>query len=173
LHFDAPLLADLAQRGIEVVRVELEVGLGTFAPLKERELAKHEIHRERYQVSPAAYERIASAQRVVAIGTTVVRTLETVAHGGALAGTSDLFIVPGFQFHCVDLLLTNFHVPRSTLLALVAAAIGPRWRELYRYALANDFRFLSLGDAMLIPTNRPVGETVNRFGDLDAAVGHG
>jgi S-adenosylmethionine:tRNA ribosyltransferase-isomerase len=163
LHFDAELLDDLARRGIEVVRVELEVGLGTFAPVKERELAKHVMHAERYRVSEAVFERISSARRVVAIGTTVVRTLETIGHGGALTGSSELFIVPGFDFRCVDLLLTNFHVPKSTLLALVAAAIGSRWRVLYQYALANDFRFLSLGDAMLIPTGRAADPLLPRF----------
>jgi S-adenosylmethionine:tRNA ribosyltransferase-isomerase len=163
LHFDAELLGDLARRGIEVVRVELEVGLGTFAPVKERELANHVMHAERYRVSEDAFERISSARRVVAIGTTVVRTLETIGRGGALTGSSELFIVPGFDFRCVDLLLTNFHVPKSTLLALVAAAIGSRWRVLYEYALANDFRFLSLGDAMLIPTGRVVDPSLARF----------
>ncbi|MGC9155618.1 MAG: tRNA preQ1(34) S-adenosylmethionine ribosyltransferase-isomerase QueA [Ferrimicrobium sp.] len=154
LHFDLQLLEDLTRRGIEVVRVELEVGLGTFAPVKDRELAKHTMHAERYRVTADAYDRIRSARRVVAVGTTVVRTLETIAHGGALCGSSQLFIVPGFEFQSVDLILTNFHVPRSTLVALVAAAVGSSWRTLYEYALANDFRFLSLGDAMLIPTGR-------------------
>ncbi|WP_298208646.1 tRNA preQ1(34) S-adenosylmethionine ribosyltransferase-isomerase QueA [Ferrimicrobium sp.] len=154
LHFDAQLLEDLARRNIEVVRVELEVGLGTFAPVKERELAQHKMHAERYRVTEDAYDRIRAARRVVAIGTTVVRTLETIAHGGELCGSSQLFIVPGFEFRCVDLILTNFHVPKSTLVALVAAAVGSSWRSLYGYALANDFRFLSLGDAMLIPTGR-------------------
>lgn len=163
LHFDDQLLDDLARRGIGVVRVELEVGLGTFAPVKERELSRHVMHAERYRVSEEAFARIASAERVVAIGTTVVRTLETIAHGGALSGSSELFIVPGFDFRCVDLLLTNFHVPKSTLLALVAAAIGSRWRELYEYALAHDFRFLSLGDAMLIPTGRVAYPSGLRF----------
>jgi len=163
LHFDAELLGDLARRGIEVVSVELEVGLGTFAPVKERELANHVMHAERYRVSEDVFERISSARRVVAIGTTVVRTLETIGHGGALSGSSELFIVPGFDFRCVDLLLTNFHVPKSTLLALVAAAIGSRWRGLYEYALANDFRFLSLGDAMLIPTGRVADPAIARF----------
>ncbi|MEX6430707.1 MULTISPECIES: tRNA preQ1(34) S-adenosylmethionine ribosyltransferase-isomerase QueA [Ferrimicrobium] len=167
LHFDAPLLADLERRGIEIVSVDLEVGLGTFAPVKERELARHTIHSERYRVTPEAVEHISAATRVVAIGTTVVRTLETVAHGGDLVGSSQLFIRPGFDFRCVDLVLTNFHVPRSTLVALVAAAIGSRWRTLYEYALANDFRFLSLGDAMLIPTNRPRGTDVLRWSRPD------
>lgn len=156
LHFDLQLLEDLKRRGIEVVRVDLEVGLGTFAPVKDRELANHKMHAERYRVTADAYERISAARRVVAVGTTVVRTLETIAHGGALCGSSQLFIVPGFEFQSVDLILTNFHVPRSTLVALVAAAVGSSWRTLYEYALANDFRFLSLGDAMLIPTGRQV-----------------
>jgi len=172
LHFDEALLGDLRQRGIDVVRVELEVGLGTFAPVKERELDKHEMHAERYSVTPEALERIGGARRVVAIGTTVVRTLETIAHGGELCGASSLFIRPGFEYRAVDLLLTNFHVPRSTLLALVAAAVGSRWRDLYQYALANDFRFLSLGDAMLIPTNRFVSGP--RFGaGVDKSAGDG
>jgi S-adenosylmethionine:tRNA ribosyltransferase-isomerase len=154
LHLDAEVLGGLARRGIEVVAVELQVGLDTFSPVREDRMVEHKIHGERYRVTEEVAAKVASARRVVAIGTTVVRTLETVATSGALEGMSELFITPGYRFRAVDVLLTNFHVPSSTLVALVAAAIGERWRELYQLALAEGYRFLSLGDAMLIPTGR-------------------
>lgn len=155
LHLDDAVLDALRQREIEVVTVELQVGLDTFSPVREDRMVEHKIHGERYHVAEEVAAKVASAKRVVAIGTTVVRTLETVATSGCLEGVSELFITPGYQFRAVDVLLTNFHVPSSTLVALVAAAIGERWRMLYQLALAEGYRFLSLGDAMLIPTNRP------------------
>jgi S-adenosylmethionine:tRNA ribosyltransferase-isomerase len=146
LHFTPELLQRL-----DVERVTLHVGLDTFRPVSERTLEEHRIHGERYEVTSQAWERIAAADRVLAVGTTTTRTLETVAHGGPLAGRTELFITPGFEFKRVDALLTNFHLPRSTLLALVMAFAGiDEIRRLYALAVAEGYRFYSFGDAMLI-----------------------
>ena len=146
LHFTPELLAQL-----EVERVTLHVGLDTFRPLATDTLEEHELHGERYAVRPEAWERIAAADRVLAVGTTSVRVLETVARTGELEGRTSLFVTPGFEFRRVDALLTNFHLPRSTLLALVMAFAGvEETRELYRLAVAERYRFYSFGDAMLI-----------------------
>jgi S-adenosylmethionine:tRNA ribosyltransferase-isomerase len=146
LHFTPELLARL-----DVERVTLHVGLDTFRPVSEERLEEHTIHGERYEVSPAAWARIQAAERVLAVGTTTVRTLETLAHGGPLAGRTELFITPGFEFRRVDALLTNFHLPRSTLLALVMAFAGvDETRRLYRLAVEERYRFYSFGDAMLM-----------------------
>jgi S-adenosylmethionine:tRNA ribosyltransferase-isomerase len=146
LHFTEELLARL-----DVERVTLHVGLDTFRPVAEERLDEHPIHGERYEVSPAAWQHIESADRVLAVGTTTVRTLETLAHGGPLAGRTELFITPGFEFRRVDALLTNFHLPRSTLLALVMAFAGvEETRRLYRLAVEERYRFYSFGDAMLL-----------------------
>jgi S-adenosylmethionine:tRNA ribosyltransferase-isomerase len=146
LHFTPELLARL-----DVERVTLHVGLDTFRPLAVDELAEHSMHGERYEVAPAAWARIRSAERVLAVGTTSVRVLETLARDAPLAGRTELFVTPGFEFRRVDALLTNFHLPRSTLLALVMAFAGvEETRELYRTAIAERYRFYSFGDAMLI-----------------------
>ena len=146
LHFTPELLARL-----DVERVTLHVGLDTFRPLAVDDLAEHRIHGERYDVEPAAWERIRSAADVLAVGTTTVRTLETVARGAPLAGRTELFVTPGFEFRRVDRLLTNFHLPRSTLLALVMAFAGvEEVRRLYRIAVEERYRFYSFGDAMLL-----------------------
>ncbi len=146
LHFTPELLARL-----DVERVTLHVGLDTFRPLTEPTLEEHRIHGERYAVAPEAWERIRRAPRVLAAGTTTVRVLESLAHGAPLAGRTELFVVPGFEFRRVDSLLTNFHLPRTTLLALVMAFAGvEETRELYRVAIAERYRFYSFGDAMLI-----------------------
>jgi S-adenosylmethionine:tRNA ribosyltransferase-isomerase len=114
-------------------------------------LEEHELHGERYSVEPDAWERISAAERVLAVGTTTVRVLETVARTGGLRGRTSLFVTPGFEFRRVDALLTNFHLPRSTLLALVMAFAGVEVvRELYREAVAERYRFYSFGDAMLV-----------------------
>jgi S-adenosylmethionine:tRNA ribosyltransferase-isomerase len=148
LHFTPELLERLAGR---VERVTLHVGLDTFRPIEVGDLAQHELHSERYEVRPAAWERIASAARVLAVGTTTVRVLESLARGAPLSGRTGLFVTPGFQFRRVDSLLTNFHLPRSTLLALVMAFCGvDETRELYRRAIAARYRFYSFGDAMLV-----------------------
>jgi S-adenosylmethionine:tRNA ribosyltransferase-isomerase len=146
LHFTPELLARL-----DVERVTLHVGLDTFRPVAVDELDDHRLHGERYSVTDAAWTRIRAAPRVVAVGTTTVRVLETVARGGPLVGRTELFVTPGFDFRRVDALLTNFHLPRSTLLALVMAFAGvEETRELYRLAIAERYRFYSFGDAMLV-----------------------
>jgi len=146
LHFTPELLERL-----DVERVTLHVGLDTFRPLAADTLEEHELHGERYSVRPEAWKRIEAAERVLAVGTTTVRVLETVARTRELVGRSSLFVTPGFEFRRVDALLTNFHLPRSTLLALVMAFAGiERTRELYRLAVAERYRFYSFGDAMLI-----------------------
>jgi S-adenosylmethionine:tRNA ribosyltransferase-isomerase len=146
LHFTPELLARL-----DVERVTLHVGLDTFRPLTAATLEEHELHGERYAVRPGAWERISGAERVLAVGTTTVRVLESVARTGELAGRTSLFVTPGFEFRRVDALLTNFHLPRSTLLALVMAFAGiEETRRLYRIAVEERYRFYSFGDAMLV-----------------------
>ncbi|MDF2749526.1 MAG: Queuosine biosynthesis protein [Gaiellaceae bacterium] len=146
LHFTPELLARL-----DVERVTLHVGLDTFRPLTAATLEEHELHGERYEVRPEAWARIAAAGRVLAVGTTTVRVLETVARTGLPAGRTSLFVTPGFAFRRVDALLTNFHLPRSTLLALVMAFAGvEETRRLYRLAIDEGYRFYSFGDAMLL-----------------------
>jgi S-adenosylmethionine:tRNA ribosyltransferase-isomerase len=146
LHFTPELLA-----GLDVERVTLHVGLDTFRPVGEELLEEHPMHGERYSVEATAWNRITSAERVLAVGTTTVRVLETLARGGPLSGRTDLFITPGFEFRRTDALLTNFHLPRSTLLALVMAFAGvEQTRRLYRLAVEERYRFYSFGDAMLI-----------------------
>ena len=146
LHFTPEVLARL-----DVERVTLHVGLDTFRPVSVDDLAEHELHSERYEVSAEAWERIRAASRVLAVGTTTVRVLESLARGAPLAGRTELFVVPGFEFRRVDALLTNFHLPRSTLLALVMAFTGvEETRRLYRLAIEERYRFYSFGDAMLI-----------------------
>jgi S-adenosylmethionine:tRNA ribosyltransferase-isomerase len=146
LHFTPELLAEL-----DVARVTLHVGLDTFRPVAVEDLDEHPLHGERYAVDAEAWERIRGAERVLAVGTTTVRVLESLAREGPLAGRTDLFITPGYDFRRVDALLTNFHLPRSTLLALVMAFTGvEETRELYRLAIAERYRFYSFGDAMLV-----------------------
>jgi S-adenosylmethionine:tRNA ribosyltransferase-isomerase len=146
LHFTPELLGRL-----DVERVTLHVGLDTFRPLTAPTLEQHELHGERYSVRPEAWERIQAAERVLAVGTTTVRVLETVARNGELEGRTTLFVTPGFEFRRVDALLTNFHLPRSTLLALVMAFAGiEETRRLYRLAIEERYRFYSFGDAMLL-----------------------
>jgi S-adenosylmethionine:tRNA ribosyltransferase-isomerase len=146
LHFTSELLERLA-----VERVTLHVGLDTFRPISADDLAEHELHSERYEVTRAAWERIRAAPRVLAVGTTTVRVLESLARGAPLEGRTALFVLPGFEFRRVDALLTNFHLPRSTLLALVMAFAGvEETRRLYRLAIEERYRFYSFGDAMLL-----------------------
>jgi S-adenosylmethionine:tRNA ribosyltransferase-isomerase len=146
LHFTPELLARL-----DPVVVTLHVGLDTFRPVTAARIEEHELHGERYRVTASAWERIARAGRVLAVGTTTVRTIETVARTGELSGRTTLFITPGFEFRRVDALLTNFHLPRSTLLALVMAFVGvEETRRIYDAAIVERYRFYSFGDAMLV-----------------------
>jgi S-adenosylmethionine:tRNA ribosyltransferase-isomerase len=146
LHLTEALLARL-----DVERVTLHVGLDTFRPVTAARLEEHQLHGEQYQVRPQAWERISRAERVLAVGTTTVRVVETLARGAPLAGRTSLFVIPGFEFRRVNALLTNFHLPRSTLLALVMAFVGVgETRRLYELAIAERYRFYSFGDAMLI-----------------------
>jgi S-adenosylmethionine:tRNA ribosyltransferase-isomerase len=159
LHFDEPLLATLARRGVEFAYVTLHVGAGTFQPVRVKNLAEHRMHGERYEIPAATVVAIERTRlrgaKIVAVGTTTVRCLEAsaAAHGVAVAGSAetDLFITPGFGFRVVDRLITNFHLPRSTLLVLVSAFAGIEpIRRAYRHAIEQRYRFYSYGDAMLV-----------------------
>ncbi|MBT5581767.1 MAG: tRNA preQ1(34) S-adenosylmethionine ribosyltransferase-isomerase QueA [Acidimicrobiaceae bacterium] len=150
LHFTDEVFAKLAERGINVATVELAVGLDTFRPVMVHRLDDHVMHTEWYHVPAATQSAVGKAGRVVAVGTTAVRALESWAVTGNPEGRSNLFIRRPFNWQVVDVLLTNFHLPESTLLCLVDAFVGPRWRDLYDIALDDDYRFLSFGDAMLL-----------------------
>ena len=166
LHFDAPLLEALEARGVRRAFLTLHIGAGTFQPVRDDDLSKHVMHHEAWSLPQATVDAIAQTQaaggRVVAVGTTVVRTLETVASrspDGALSassGETDLFITPGFRFRVVDRMITNFHLPRSTLLMLVSAFSGVEpIRQAYRHAVEQRYRFFSYGDAMLLSRASP------------------
>jgi S-adenosylmethionine:tRNA ribosyltransferase-isomerase len=155
LHFDEAVLAALEARGVERASVTLHVGAGTFQPVKTQDIARHRMHSEWYQVPPATQDAIAALRarggRLVAVGTTTVRTLESWAKTGQASGDTDIFNTPVFRFRQVDLLLTNFHLPKSTLLMLVSAFTGyEHMTALYRHAVASRYRFFSYGDAMLL-----------------------
>jgi S-adenosylmethionine:tRNA ribosyltransferase-isomerase len=159
LHFDEPLLAALAERGVEFAYVTLHVGAGTFQPVRVKNLAKHRMHGERYAIPLATAAAIGETRKrggsIVAVGTTTVRCLEAsaAANGApvASAAETDLFITPGFEFRVVDRLVTNFHLPKSTLLVLVSAFAGIEpIRRAYRHAIGERYRFYSYGDAMLL-----------------------
>ncbi len=150
LHLTAALLDAMRAAGARVEPVELVVGLGTFRPIGTARVEEHEMHAERYRVPESTLAACEAAERVVAVGTTSVRALESAHRRGELEGRTDLFLWGDARFAVVDALVTNFHLPRSTLLALVDAFVGPRWRDLYEVALAEGYRFLSFGDAMLL-----------------------
>jgi S-adenosylmethionine:tRNA ribosyltransferase-isomerase len=165
LHFTPQILADIRERGIEIAELTLHVGLGTFQPVHVENVEEHKLHRESYSISEAAAAQInralAEKRRVVAVGTTTVRTLEFAARQNALAagiatvsagpGEADIFIYPGFQFRAVSALLTNFHLPKSTLLMLVAAFAGrENVLQAYAHAVAEKYRFFSYGDCMFV-----------------------
>ena len=150
LHLSAAVLDQCRARGAEVHAVDLAVGLATFRPVKVDSVEEHVMHDERYAVPPSTIDACRRADRVVAVGTTTVRALESAAASGEPAGRTSLFIRGDYPFKVVDVLLTNFHQPRSSLLVLLAAFAGPRWRDLYENALAEGYRFLSFGDAMLV-----------------------
>jgi S-adenosylmethionine:tRNA ribosyltransferase-isomerase len=150
LHLTQATLDACVARGATIARVELVVGLDTFRPITVDDLSQHRMHSEYYRVPESTMDACRAAARVVAIGTTTVRALESAAARGSLEGRTDLFIRRGFEFRVVDVLMTNFHLPKSTLLVMIDAFVGPRWRELYEIALAEQYRFLSFGDAMLL-----------------------
>lgn len=158
LHFDAALLATLRGVGVEIAHVTLHVGAGTFQPVRSESLAAHRMHAERYEVPAATAAAVAATRarggRIVAVGTTSLRTLESAAYDQGVkvgAGETALFVTPGYRFRVVDLLLTNFHLPKSTLLMLVSAFAGmDEIRAAYRHAIAAGYRFFSYGDAMLL-----------------------
>jgi len=155
LHFDAGVLAALQARGVQTANVTLHVGAGTFQPVKTDNIAEHVMHSEWYDVPPATQQAIADCRarggRVLAVGTTTVRTLESWAQSGLASGDTQIFITPGFEFLVVDLLITNFHLPKSTLMMLVSAFAGyEHVMSLYRHAIDHRYRFFSYGDAMLL-----------------------
>lgn len=150
LHFTSELLQSLTARGIETARVELVVGLDTFKPVTADDPRNHLIHSERYRVSPDVLARCAAAKRVVAVGTTSVRALESAATLGVGSGRTRLFIHRPYDWKVVDVLMTNFHMPHTTLLMMIDAFVGARWRTLYEEALRENYRMLSFGDAMLL-----------------------
>ena len=158
LHFDAPLLEALAARGVAFTHVTLHVGAGTFLPVKADDLTHHRMHAERGRIGEAAATEIARTRaeggRVIPVGTTAMRLIETAARGGAVEpweGATDIFIRPGFDFRASDALMTNFHLPRSTLMMLVSAFLGPeRIRRAYAHAIREGYRFFSYGDASLL-----------------------
>ena len=158
LHFDEAVLAALQARGVRQARVTLHVGAGTFLPMRTEQIAEHRMHSEWYEVGEATVQAVRETRRaggrVVAVGTTSVRALESAARAGELVaatGDTDIFITPGFEFRVVDRLVTNFHLPRSTLMMLVSALAGhARVMALYRHAVAQRYRFFSYGDSMLL-----------------------
>ncbi|MGI8753788.1 MAG: S-adenosylmethionine:tRNA ribosyltransferase-isomerase [Acidimicrobiales bacterium] len=150
LHLTEAVLDRCRERGAVVEAVDLAVGLGTFRPLSAATVESHVMHVERYRVEARTMDACRSARRVIAIGTTTTRALEAAAATGSLQGRTDLFIHGDYPFAVVDVLLTNFHQPRSSLLVLLESFCGPRWRDLYGCALAAGYRFLSFGDAMIV-----------------------
>ncbi len=158
LHFTDEVVETLHRKGVRIAEVELEVGLDTFRPMGDGRVEDHVIHSERVIVDEAAVDAVdrtrSNGGMVIAVGTTVVRTLETAATAEGRIGTCDaeteLFITPGYDFCVVDAVLTNFHAPRTTLIVMIAAMLGDRWRDVYEHALDTGFRFLSFGDAMYI-----------------------
>jgi S-adenosylmethionine:tRNA ribosyltransferase-isomerase len=155
LHFDEGVLNKLAARGVETASVTLHVGAGTFQPMKTEKISDHVMHYERYAIPDATLQAISACKarggRLVAVGTTTVRTLETYAKTRQPLGDTNIFITPGFEFQVVDLLLTNFHLPKSTLMMLVSAFAGyEHVMSLYQHAIQKQYRFFSYGDAMLL-----------------------
>jgi S-adenosylmethionine:tRNA ribosyltransferase-isomerase len=158
LHFTPFVVEALQARGVHIAEVELDVGLDTFRPMADGPISDHQMHRERYSIPASTVAAISEAKnngsRIVAIGTTVVRTLETAADEAERLqpgdGSTDLFITPGYRPRIVDAVVTNFHAPATTLIVMIAALIGPGWRDVYDHALTSGYRFLSFGDAMFI-----------------------
>ena len=150
LHLTHDLLEAIQAQGARLAHVELVVGVDTFRPITEDDPLLHRMHSEYYSVSTEVMDQVLKAERVLAVGTTAVRSLESAVHFDALSGRTKLFIHRGFDWKVVDLMMTNFHLPRTTLLLMIDAFIGPRWRTIYQAALDHEYRFLSFGDAMLL-----------------------
>ena len=150
LHFTPELMAKIVAKGVTVETVELVVGLDTFKPISADNPLDHLIHSESYSVEQRVMDACRDAKRVIAVGTTATRALESVAATGQLSGRTSLFITPGFEWKVVDLMLTNFHLPKTSLLLMIESFIGPRWRDIYADAISEQYRFLSFGDAMLL-----------------------
>ncbi|MHA6323590.1 tRNA preQ1(34) S-adenosylmethionine ribosyltransferase-isomerase QueA [Roseivivax sp. CAU 1753] len=174
LHFDAPLLAALAARGVTFTHVTLHVGAGTFLPVKVEDVTTHRMHAEWGEVSARAADEIAATKaaggRIVPVGTTALRLIETAARGGAIApfeGETDIFIYPGFPFRVSDALMTNFHLPKSTLMMLVSALMGrDRIMAIYDHAIRAGYRFFSYGDASLLIPERSLAQTDRQAVDM-------
>ena len=150
LHFTPELMAKIVAKGVTVETVELVVGLDTFKPISADDPLDHLIHSEFYSVDQRVMDACRDAKRVIAVGTTATRALESVAATGQLSGRTSLFITPGFEWKVVDMMLTNFHLPKTSLLLMIESFIGPRWRDIYAEAISEQYRFLSFGDAMLL-----------------------
>ncbi len=154
LHFDLNMLKRIQERKANIAKITLHVGAGTFQPVRTESIAEHHMHAERYFI-PASTRKAIAGKRVLAVGTTSLRALESAALSGASSGETDLFIYPGFRFRAVDRLLTNFHLPKSSLLMLVAAFAGlEKIKHAYAHAIERHYRFFSYGDAMLIERAR-------------------
>ena len=150
LHFTPELMGKIVAKGVTVETVELVVGLDTFKPISTDNPLDHLIHSEFYSVEQRVMDACRDAKRVIAVGTTATRALESVAATGQLSGRTSLFITPGFEWKVVDMMLTNFHLPKTSLLLMIESFIGPRWRDVYADAISEQYRFLSFGDAMLL-----------------------
>ena len=160
LHFDEELLDKIKKKGLDIVNINLSVGAGTFQPVKVDEIKEHNIHEEFVEVEPEIIDKVkktkAKGKKVIAVGTTATRALETafLNHDKGFKGYTKLFIYPGFEFKAIDLLITNFHLPKSSLLMLVSAFIGfKNMKNIYQIAIEKKYRFLSYGDAMLLKKN--------------------
>ena len=154
LHLTPELLERIRAKGVAVERVELVVGLDTFRPITVDDTEQHVMHGETYRVSDRTLDACHGARRVIAVGTTTVRALESAASTGQTSGRTEIFIRGDYHWKLVDLLMTNFHLPRTTLLLMIDAFVGPRWRRLYEHALDSGYRFLSFGDSMLLERGR-------------------
>ncbi len=154
LHFTEELLGRITAKGVAFARVELVVGLDTFKPVTAENPLDHRIHTESYSVPAETLQKVADATRVVAVGTTAARALESAATSGQATGRTSLFITRGYEWKSVDLLVTNFHMPRTSLLLMIDSFIGDRWRRLYSEAVAEKYRFLSFGDAMILDRHK-------------------
>jgi len=150
LHFTPELMARITAKGVRVETVELVVGLDTFKPISTDDPLDHLIHSEYYSVRQEVLDACNEAQRVIAVGTTATRALESATTLGQLSGRTSLFITPRYEWKIVDVMMTNFHLPKTSLLLMIESFIGPRWREIYSEAISEQYRFLSFGDAMLL-----------------------